>query len=78
VNTLVREYKASLYARAGVPEYWIVDLGREALEVHRAPEASPTSIDGWRYRAVDVLRAPATVAPLIGAGAVIPFVHLLP
>jgi Uma2 family endonuclease len=73
-----REYKASLYARAGVPEYWIVDLAREALEVHREPEASPTSVYGWRYRTVEVLRAPATVAPLIAAGAAIPVVDLLP
>src|SRR5262249_41726717 len=34
------EYKASLYARAGVADYWIVDLVRDALEVHRDPEMS--------------------------------------
>ncbi|MBX3248381.1 MAG: Uma2 family endonuclease [Myxococcales bacterium] len=30
--------KARLYASAGVPEYWIVDLVGKALVVHRAPE----------------------------------------
>lgn len=73
-----REYTTSLYARAGVPEYWIVDLGREALEVHREPEASSGALHGWRYRSVAVLRAPAVVAPLIAAGAPIPVADLLP
>jgi Uma2 family endonuclease len=33
-----REIKAALYARAGIPEYVIVNLGDECLEVHRDPE----------------------------------------
>jgi len=32
-----REVKVPLYARAGVPEVWVVDLGGEAVEVYRAP-----------------------------------------
>ncbi len=32
--TLDRGEKAELYARAGIPEYWIVDVGRRLLEVH--------------------------------------------
>ena len=31
--------KAALYARAGVPEYWVVHLNRRALVVHRQPVA---------------------------------------
>jgi Uma2 family endonuclease len=62
-----REYKASLYARAGVPEYWIIDLAHETLEVHRGPEASPATLYGWRYSSVDLLRPPANVTPLIAA-----------
>src|SRR5919201_1159389 len=30
-----RQHKASLYARAGRPEYWIVNLVDRVLEVHR-------------------------------------------
>jgi Uma2 family endonuclease len=56
-----REYKAGLYARAGIAEYWIVDLRRYTVEIHRQPEASPADIFGWRYRTIDVLRPPATV-----------------
>jgi Uma2 family endonuclease len=30
--------KADLYARAGVPEYWVVDIPNRMLVVHRHPE----------------------------------------
>jgi Uma2 family endonuclease len=30
--------KAGLYARAGVPEYWVLDLNRRAMLVHRQIE----------------------------------------
>ncbi len=33
-----REVKALLYARAGIPEYVIVNLREECLEVHRDPD----------------------------------------
>lgn len=33
-----RSVKGPLYAVAGVPEYWIVNLAGEALEVHRDPQ----------------------------------------
>jgi Uma2 family endonuclease len=32
-----RLIKAGIYARAGVPEYWIVDLKAGCIEVYRAP-----------------------------------------
>lgn len=35
---LDREEKAVLYARAGIPEYWIVNLAESAVEVQRDPE----------------------------------------
>lgn len=73
-----REHKASLYARAGIVDYWIVDLVHEALEVHRAPEASPDAPYGWRYRNVLTLRAPASVTPLASPGTPIPVANLLP
>jgi Uma2 family endonuclease len=40
-----RRVKAPLYARAGIPEYWIVDLPRGLLEIHRDP-----SPDGYLVR----------------------------
>jgi Uma2 family endonuclease len=38
-----RYTKGPLYARAGIPEYWIVDLNGERVEVYREP-----SPDGYR------------------------------
>lgn len=35
-----RGIKASLYARGGIPEYWVVNLVDEVIEVHTGPEAS--------------------------------------
>jgi Uma2 family endonuclease len=49
-----REVKADRYAAAGIPEYWLVDLPGEAVEVFRQPED-----DGYaeriRHRAGDSL-----------------------
>jgi hypothetical protein len=60
-----REYKASLHARAGVPEYWSLELVHEAVETHRHPAAGADARYGWRYGDVAVLRPPATVAALL-------------
>ncbi len=73
-----REHKAGLYARAGIADYWIVDLVHDTLEVHREPEASPAAPYGGRYRSVETLRPPATVAPLAAPGNPIPVADLLP
>ena len=59
-----RTNKSSLYARAGVPEYWIVNLVDGALEVHRDPEPDASATFGWRYRSITRLAPPATVVPL--------------
>ena len=72
------EYKASLYARASLPEYWIVDLVHETVEVHREPEASEASRHGWHYRSVETLRPPASVAPLLAPDRSIAVANLLP
>lgn len=42
-----REVKAPLYARAGVPEYWIVNLDEGCIEVYRDP--APMG-EGYTYR----------------------------
>jgi len=73
-----REYKASLYARAGVPDYWIIDLAHDTIEVHRDPDPSPDAPSGWRYRSVVTLRPPATAAPLAAPDAPILVADLRP
>jgi len=42
-----REVKAPLYARAGIPEYWIVNLDGQCIEVYRDP--APMG-EGFGYR----------------------------
>ena len=61
---LDRRVKSAIYARAGLPEYWIVNLVDRTLEIHRDPGPSADVESGWAYRSVHVLRPPATVAPL--------------
>ena len=46
--------KAEIYAEAGIPEYWVLDVERRELVVHREP------VDG-RYTSVRTLNDGATV-----------------
>ena len=75
---LDRRLKSGLYARAGLPEYWIVNLVDRVLEVHRVPQPAVDAAYDWAYRSVEVLRPPATVAPLAAPGAHIAVADLLP
>jgi Uma2 family endonuclease len=73
-----RDYKTSLYARAGVPDYWIIDLARDAVEVHRDPHPSSEAPLGWRYRTMVTLTPPAEIAPMAAPEAPILVADLLP
>ena len=73
-----REHKASLYARAGRPEYWIVNLVDRVLEVRREPAPSPSAPYGWDYSTVEVLRPGDSVRPLAAPTAQIAVADLLP
>jgi Uma2 family endonuclease len=59
-----RTVKTSLYAKAGIPEYWIVDLEHRQLEVYREPIESPNSVFGYTYRLRMQLQPSDTIAPL--------------
>jgi Uma2 family endonuclease len=41
--------KVALYARAGIPEYWIVNLRSRSLEVYREPKTSGGQLGGYDY-----------------------------
>ncbi len=75
---LDRVHKGSLYARAGLADYWIVNLVDRALEVYREPIADPAAPFGWRYRSVEVHGPEASVSPLAAPSASIPIADLLP
>jgi Uma2 family endonuclease len=73
-----REYKSSLYARAGVPDYWIVNLIDDVLEVRREPVPSPTARYGWAYARLSVLGPDDSVAPVAASASPISVRRLLP
>jgi Uma2 family endonuclease len=75
---LDRRLKGGLYARAGLVDYWIVNLVDRVLEVHREPQPQADAPYGWVYRSVEILRPPATVTPLAEPGTRIPVADLLP
>ncbi len=68
---LDRGEKASLYARAGVADYWIVNLVDHVLEVYREPVADPDAAYGWRYGSIASLRGGDSVTPVARPGAAI-------
>jgi Uma2 family endonuclease len=75
---LDRLRKGGLYARAGIIEYWIVNLIDAVLEIYREPVTRSAKSGGSRYRAVRLLRRGATVTPLSAPRARIRVEALLP
>ena len=73
-----REEKGSLYARAGIADYWIVNLVDHILEVFRDPVLEPAAPFGWRYLSVTAVGPEGSVAPLAAPGSRIPVADLLP
>ena len=70
--------KAALYARARVPEYWIVNLVSRSLEVRREPAPLAAAPFGWRYRVVTIREPGASVSPLACPTGRIQVADLLP
>jgi Uma2 family endonuclease len=66
-----RGRKAALYARAGIQEYWIVNVSRRELEVRRRPTQEG-------YSETRVLKESETVSTLEMSDAVIKIADLLP
>lgn len=75
---LDRGEKASLYARAGVADYWIINLVDDVVEVYRGPVADPHGAYGWRYASTATLRRGDSVTPLALPDSAIPVSDLLP
>ena len=63
--------KAMLYARAGFREYWVIDLVRRQLVIHRGP-------DGDTYTDVSAYAPDETASPLSNPQASIAVSELLP
>jgi Uma2 family endonuclease len=75
---LDRHTKASLYAWAGIPEYWIVNLVEGVLEVFREPAPMAGRAYGYGYQQQAVYRSGEAIAPVAQPEAVIAVDDLLP
>ena len=69
--TFVRQTKSVLYAQAGIPEYWILNLVDNALEIYRDPQPEG-------YQSKNVHPASAQIAPLFAPNTVVSVSDLLP
>ena len=73
-----RAHKGSAYARDQVPEYWIVNLVEDVVEVYRNPIADPGAPFGWRYGTIARLAPGELVSPLAAPQARVRVAELLP
>lgn len=73
-----RDVKGSLYARAGIPEYWLVNIADAVVEVRRDPMAMTHARFGWQYRSVDRFRSGESIMPSSVQGEAIAVADLLP
>lgn len=70
--------KAALYARAGIAEYWILNLSDRLLEIHRAPAPMTEAMLGHGYRSIVRLPETETASPLAMPSAFFHIADLLP
>lgn len=76
--TFDREDKGSCYARAGIADYWIVNLPDRRLEVYREPVVDGAALFGWRYGRAVSLGPGERVSPLAAPEAAVAVTDLLP
>jgi Uma2 family endonuclease len=71
-STLVYDLtvKSGLYARAGIPEYWVLDLKSRRMMVHRTPQAG-------HYQSILVYSEFESVSPLAAPQAAVRITDVL-
>jgi len=57
-----RNEKASLYAKAGIAEYWLLNLRTRRLEVRLLPGPSSEAVYGWDYAQLTLMAPGQLVA----------------
>ncbi len=55
---LLRGYKCSLYAKAGIPEYWIVNLMDRQVEIYTQPAPKGIYLQTRVYQEADTIEHP--------------------
>ena len=70
--------KAELYATAGIPEYWVVDVDGRQVFVFRDPAPLPAGLGATAYRTRRTYGPADAVAPLAAPNAPVAVADLLP
>lgn len=70
--------KASLYASAGIPDYWVLDLRLRRLEMRREPGPESDAVFGHNYRMLRILHEHEELAPLFAPEIAVPLQQMLP
>jgi Uma2 family endonuclease len=73
-----RTRKGAIYARAGIADYWIVNLVDTQLEIYRDPQRDPKRRRRFTYTQVTVHKAGDRVTALAAPKATIAVADLLP
>jgi len=73
-----RTTKASVYARAGIADYWVLNLVDAVVEAHRNPQRTSDAPSVWRYASVERYTAGERIAPLARPDRFIAVDDLLP
>lgn len=72
-----RAEKASLYAKAGIADYWLLNLRARRLEIRRKPTPNANGVYGWDYSLVSLHTAEQSVSPLFALNVVFEVAALL-
>jgi Uma2 family endonuclease len=72
-----RDEKGSLYARAGVPDYCLINLTDGRVEVYRDPVPLISARYGWAYRSIQHFHKGDKVSPVVSPEAVVSVDDLL-
>ncbi len=73
-----RGRKASMYAAAGIADYWILNVTDSVLEIRRDPRPDATQDFGFGYASLATLTAADFATPLAAPAARIAVADLLP
>lgn len=73
-----RAEKASLYAKAGVPDLWILNLNERRLEVCRDPQYDPSQPFGFGYGTRVIVEETDSISPLATPEASVKVADMLP
>jgi Uma2 family endonuclease len=69
--TFDRTIKASMYAAAGITDYWIVNIPDRQLEIRRTPQPDATQEFGHGYASLTTFKPGDTATPLAAANGVV-------